>query len=320
LYNKRKFIAFIGLKYAIIDISGLGKEENRMDMKIPEIYKNISKAIDYGHTSSKEPESFEFHIHDRYEIYFFISGNVNYFIEKEVYHLKYGDLLLMNSNEIHKPYFKSNSVYERIVIHFDPAVAKIFSSDQMDLLHCFTGRPKGEQNRISLNAAQVSEVLKLFKRIENAGRNLHSGSEIIKLTSFIELLVFINRVFMDKQHVVENSNIPEKLVPIFDYINSNLSSDLSLKTLEQKFYMNRFYLSRLFKKSMGINIYEYVLFRRISDAKRLLADGTSVTETCQAVGFNDYSNFIRTFKRIVGVPPGQYRKNSAAKSNRYYEE
>lgn len=285
-------------------------------MKVLDIYKDIANAIDYTHKISRTPESYEFHIHDRFEIYFFISGNVKYFIEKEVYPLKYGDLLLMNSNEIHKPFFLSYSDYERIVIHFDPAIARIFSSEHFDLLKCFTDRPKGEHNRISLNAAQVSEILKMFKKIDNAAKNLYDGSEIIKLTGFIELLVYINRIFLDRQHVTEISNMPEELVPVFDYINNNLSGDLSLKALEQKFYMNRFYLSRLFKKSIGISIYEYILFRRISDAKRLLADGASVTKACQMVGFNDYSNFIRTFKKIVGVPPGQYKKNCTGKSGK----
>lgn len=274
-------------------------------------YKGLSKSISYSHTRTEDPKQVDFHLHDRFEIYFFISGNVNYFIEKKMYSLHYGDLLFMNSHEIHKPSFSPGEPYERVVINFDAVIPQSLSSPSFNLLNCYTNRPLGEQNLISLNRKQCEEILKLFGKMEILGGDSSNGSDILKLASFLELLVFINRVFSNTLPPEDNSpSVPEKLAPILDYIDLNLENDLSLDFLERHFYINRFYLTRLFKKVTSSSLHEYIQYKRISRAKRLLSEGCNVTEACAGSGFNDYSNFLRMFKRTVGISPGQYRKGS----------
>jgi AraC-type DNA-binding domain-containing proteins len=252
----------------------------------------------------------DFHLHDGFEIYFLISGDVNYFIEKTVYPLKYGDIIITNNYEVHTPSFQSGQIYERVVLQFKAEIPEKFSSPQFNLLNCFVNRPLGERNKISLGKNKLGELRQLFDRIENANSSNIPGSEILKLTSFIDLLVFINKEYAENELVENHNNVPEKMVPILEYIDSNLSNELTLELLERKFYINRFYLSRLFKKNTGVNIHDYITYKRISKAKKLLTDGFSVTDTCIMSGFIDYSNFIRVFKKIVGMPPGQYKRNT----------
>lgn len=263
--------------------------------------------ICYSHNRETNPIPADFHLHNRLEIYFFISGNVNYFVEKKVYPLKHGDLLIMNSHEIHKASFQPGPPYERIVIHFEPSIIKVLCSSDFDLLNCFLNRPAGEQNKINLNKKQVDEIMQLFMKLENLKD--FKGADILKLTYFIELLVFINQIFLSNlQPMEETHSVPDKLIPILDFIDRNLENDLSLEALEQKFYINRFYLSRLFKNVTGSTLHDYILFKRISRAKLLLSKGCNVTEACSKSGFRDYSNFLRMFKRTVGVSPGKYGK------------
>ncbi len=271
-------------------------------------YSNADYNIDYGHVKMDKHYAAEFHLHNRFEIYFFISGSVNYFIEKNVYSLKYGDLFVMNSHEIHKPAFIDNTPYERIVIHFDPAIPQLFNTPDCDLLNCFLNRPKGEQNKISLNQEQIEEILRLFNRMAQITKHTSEYSNTLKLTYFIELLVFINKVFNQTSQGEEHSNIPGKLIPILEYIDQNLEGDLSLACLEKVFFIDRSYLSRLFKKSTGSTIHEYIIYKRISLAKKLLLEGYSATETGLRCGFNDYSNFSRLFRRTVGVSLRHYKR------------
>lgn len=272
-------------------------------------YKEINELINYRHNRTEKPVHTDFHLHNFFEIYFFISGNVNYFIEKKVYKLNYGDLLLINNLEIHKPSFSSPEPYERIVIHFDASIPQYMSSPDFKLLNCFLNRPAGEQNLIRPSIKQLNEIMKLFNRLEALGDETSNGSDVLRLACFLELLVFINRVFSSNLiSDFEEPNVPEKLLPVLDYIDSNLEKDLSLKFLEQHFYINRFYLTRLFKKVTNSTLHEYIQYKRISKAKKLLSDGYNVTEACMKSGFNDYSNFLRMFKRTVGISPGKYRK------------
>jgi AraC-like DNA-binding protein len=267
-------------------------------------YGDTDACISYSHRRTSNPPEVDFHLHNRFEIYFFISGGVNYFIEKKVYPLKYGDLLLINSHEIHRPTFVSAAPYERITIHFEPAVAQAFNSPRFDLLRCFTGRPDGEANRISLAPDQVGEVMKLFARMEGAVQEGEGGGEILKLSLFVELLVFINNAGTCPDNAL---TVPEKLSPVLDYIETNLAGDLCLEALERRLFINRYYLSRLFKQYTGSTIHEYIIYKRISLAKKLLDEGHNVTEACQRSGFRDYSNFIRIFKKTVGISPGRYK-------------
>ncbi len=75
--------------------------------------------------------------------------------------------------------------------------------------------------------------------------------------------------------------------------------------------MNSNYISQLFKKETGITFVHYITQKRIEDAKELLTSTKKpLTDIALEVGFNDTFHFIKTFKRYVGMTPGQYRANN----------
>ena len=75
--------------------------------------------------------------------------------------------------------------------------------------------------------------------------------------------------------------------------------------------MNANYLSQLFKKEAGVTFVHYVTQKRLDDAKvLLLTTKKPLTDIALEVGFNDTFHFIKTFKKFVGMPPGQYRSNN----------
>jgi AraC-like DNA-binding protein len=170
---------------------------------------------------------------------------------------------------------------------------------------------KGERNKLQLNNVQIDRIMEIFSKLESASKDCSDASNLLKLTYLLELLIFINEAFTNTELHESNQLISKKLVPLLEYIGSNLNDNLSLQSLEEKFFINRYYLSSLFKKDTGVNIHEYIILKRISKAKVLLSEGYSITEVCQMSGFNDYSHFIRAFKLHVGISPGQYKKRHA---------
>ena len=271
-------------------------------------FSNPQQVIKYSHKKNQESVNWDYHLHDYFEIYFLIKGDTDYFVDKKVYSLSPGDIIIIRDDEIHTHCLKNKENYERFLILFDSNIANFLSSPDFNLLKCFTNRPIGEQNKITLSLKQREDLVKLFYKFEALNSNT-PGTDILKLSYFLEVLVIINNAFTDASHVDEGINVPPKLLPILKYIDENLNGDLSLETLEKNFFINRFYLTRLFKKSTGLSLHKYIILKRVLKAKELLSEGLEVIKVCNMTGFNDYTNFIKMFKSIVKVTPSVYRKN-----------
>lgn len=271
--------------------------------------KTPTNSIMYMHLLSDREFDIDYQVHDRFEIYFIVSGTVDFFVERNIYIVEYGDVIIINNHEIHKPLLKSKEGYERIIVEFDPSILSPFCLSDYNLLSCFMQRPKGKQNRISLNPGQIEELKNLFGNYEALGEQRLEGADVLKLAYLIELLVFINGAFSTGIQTDMRIKAPGKILPILDYIDSNLEEDLSLQEIAARFYIDKYYLSRLFLKITGINIHDYILSRRIFKAKELLRDGKSILETSQSSGFVNYSTFIRAFKSMVGMLPKDYQRD-----------
>lgn len=101
---------------------------------------------------------------------------------------------------------------------------------------------------------------------------------------------------------------PSRLKRVLDYIHANLSDQLQLSTLAEVADTNLYHFARAFKATVGESPHQYVLRRRIEQAKQLLRDPQiSVIEASARTGFVDQSHFSKVFRRLVGTAPTRYR-------------
>lgn len=270
----------------------------------------VGSQIRCNRTVTVESRNHDFHLHDVYEIYLFLRGDVNYFVENSVYPLRYGDLLFFNNYEIQRAAFQSNKLYERVVIHFPPDLMEPLSTENTRLLSCFREHPLGERNRIHLEEPGLFRFLRIYNQLEKSVRNTGAGygQDVLARAYLAELLVLINSIYNEEEEASMPETLSEATQELLDYIDHHLGDTLTLEELEKHFLVNRYSLCRRFKEETGTTIYNHILNRRISMAKLLLSEGKSVTEVCHDTGFGDYSNFIRTFKRITGYTPLKFQK------------
>jgi AraC family transcriptional regulator len=100
-----------------------------------------------------------------------------------------------------------------------------------------------------------------------------------------------------------------KLKQVTDYINAHLDQDLKLAELSAIAQISPYHFLRLFKKSLGFTPHQYILQRRIDQAKYLLqSNSLDIAEIALRVGFCDHSHMTRCFKRILGKVPSQWRQ------------
>jgi AraC-like DNA-binding protein len=277
------------------------------------LFETWEKSFQMKRTITERPldsVKMDFHLHDDYEVFLFLSGGLRYFIERNSYDLVPGDILLMRPGEIHKATFYSNEPYERIVWNFPIELLDQLSSEEHSLADCYHKRPHGEKNRLNSNEDEKTVLVALFEKMSILNTYSNKWYSQLLLSLFLEVMVKINCIFADKtRHYVSHLQ-HRKLKPILEYIDENLQDNLSLGVLEKKFYISSSYLCQIFKQTTGSTLHEYIIYKRISRAKQLLLKGDSAANASFKSGFSDYSNFVRAFKKVAGCTPREYIKQA----------
>ena len=101
----------------------------------------------------------------------------------------------------------------------------------------------------------------------------------------------------------------QNLQEIKDYLDTHYTEKITLDALAEKFYINKFYLTRVFKEQFGQTVTGYLMQLRITQAKRLLRfTDKNIEAVAQECGLNDANYFSRLFKKVEGTTPGEYRR------------
>lgn len=277
------------------------KEFTSCKEAIKSCVKNKYFSIAHLHT---EEETMAIHIHDCYEIYYSISGGKQFLIDNKLYDISPGDLFAINQFESHYVAQINKATHERIVISIHPDFLKSISTDKTDLNYCFKHRSENFSHKIELNKEEQSRFIYFINKIISTEG---FGADMLEYSSFIEFIIYINKLFLDNEASPTslykyNNQIQE----IIHYINNNVTKNITVKKLSEHFFLSESYICRIFKLSTGTTINKYITARRISIAKALLSNGSSINNVYMECGFNDYSNFLKSFKKAVGVSPKKY--------------
>lgn len=254
------------------------------------------------------PKDVALHHHDFYEIYFFLSGNVQYNIESRSYLLTPGDLLLISPMELHQPVFgPEQGVYERIVLWINKQFLESLGLTERGLADCFDTTAEGHINRISLEGTARQMITFQLEQLIQALESEDEYSEIYALSYLVQALVQINRHARQQRKGEEIKAAPDSAVyGVLGYINEHYSEDLSLDFLANKFFISKYHLSREFGRLVGTSVHRYIIQKRLVMAKRMMSEGIPSTEVYQHCGFGDYSNFYRAFKSEYRITPKEF--------------
>lgn len=269
-----------------------------------------SPDFEFFHYSDNHSLNVEYHNHDFYEIFFFLSGKVKYIIEGKTYNLKPNDILLTNNKELHKPIIENGLNYERIVIWVNPKFVETINNNETNLTLCFEDSSKHHYNLLRPNIKLFHIIKDIYMKLEKAYTSNDYGDILLRRVYITELLIYLNKAYFDTSKEIElDIKHNSKISDIVHYINENLCEDLSLDTLSQKFYISKYHLSRLFKQYVGFTIHQYIIKKRLIIAKIHLHDGASIDSAYIYSGFNNYPNFIKAFKDEFGFSPKKYVKS-----------
>lgn len=200
-----------------------------------------------------------------------------------------------------KPYShecKSGSTWELLWVHFNGTPAQLYYEH---FLHFSTNVLYPADGMVIANTLKA-----ILDNTKNRARHYELKNNAF-LTTLITELITMPKV--GYKPPVKKISIDDKLDEIHMYVSQNYMNDCSLETLSEKFYVSKYYLSREFANKFGENLSSYLTGLRITRAKQLLRFSTKkVNEIASLCGINDSNHFLKTFKKIEGLTPSQYRK------------
>ncbi len=152
----------------------------------------------------------------------------------------------------------------------------------------------------------VQQILKLHRVLEDP-----QSSIIERESRMLWTLAQLIAHHADDRPVIRPVGAePNYVKSVREYLDDHYTENVSLEQLTQLVNVSPFHLLRVFRREVGFPPHIYLTQRRITVAKRLLLAGCSIVDVATQTGFVDQSHLTNRFKRIVGVTPGQYRKNS----------
>ena len=243
-------------------------------------------------------EIFASHWHEHIEMHYILRGSAVFHIDRELYEVKAGDLIIANRNELHAGY--STAVpYEALLLVFDPS----------DISPELGEKHLRFQSLVREDAAVWQRMTAIFDAWDEQGL----GYRALCRARVTELLVYLCRHYaVDRvapKEMVKRRRDLERLQPALDYIEQNYAERISVMQLAQLLCLSPDRLGHLFRDGVGQAPLQYINEIRLRKAMNLLKTKEyTVTEVAQAVGIFDYNHFGRLFRRRYGCTPNQVRQ------------
>lgn len=236
------------------------------------------------------------------EIMFVSNGCGTLMCDGESYPMNKGDMFIINQDTVHHVFSQSGIDYYFMIVDAD------FCNQNGILLEKYIFNIKVNDKYTK------NKFLNVIKETERYTEVFEDISSARLRNAVLSLLID-----MMEKHSVKKINDKTKSLGNYvrnaiEYISNNFTDNMNLEDISDSLGINKFYLSREFKRYTGQTVFTYINNLRIKKAENLLSQGMSVTEAAMECGFSSVSYFSRTYKKIMGISPTEYKKtNKTAK-------
>lgn len=239
---------------------------------------------------------FKPHFHESYTIIFVEDGIGDYSCFKSNYITPSGSILVLNPYEVHAGQSLDGSPWNFITMYIPQ---NIMRSAMFNL----TGK-----NELPLFAENTVTNLNLFKEGLSVFSDLLMNKDEVESQSC--LMQFLRNLIQGYACEADRGQLSNQgfimAHKIREYLHEHFLEDVSLQRLSTIFGTAEYNLVKIFKRYFQLPPHQYLLNLRIENSKRLLLQHYSSTEAAYQSGFFDQSHFIRHFKKIIGITPGQF--------------
>jgi AraC-like DNA-binding protein len=241
------------------------------------------------------------HWHEHIELHYILTGEGIFYCNQNAINVKEGNLVVINSNELHKG-FSNTLNYEALVMIFE---MDAFSKEIAD------------GNVIFQSLIQSDDkVTRLVASIYKEENEKEFGYKLAMKGKVYELITYLLRNYVVKSESARD-NIRRKrnlnrLNIVMQYIEENYLEPITNQELAELLHVSEYRFCHLFKESLGQSPSNFINEVRLKKAYHLLEQKEmTIAEIAAAVGFQDYNNFGRLFRKYYGFAPSNvWNKNN----------
>lgn len=243
---------------------------------------------------------FKKHWHNYYEIIFYENCTGFCILNGEKFPITENCLFLLTPKDFHEIKTEDKPDSYSVIISFSEQIV------DKKLLDTLTASPIVLYEIQDLLFTQIEELFKIYKK-DSPYRELHLKH------IFNDILIRI----IEKGQPIANisSDIHLVIRDSIAYMLTHPTENITLETLSERYGISKTYFSHLFHDNTGVSFKQYLLTLRIEYAKRMLEDNElSIIDVAFECGFHTPSQFNRTFKKMTGMTPSEYRARKGTAS------
>lgn len=273
------------------------------------VYENPLLSIKVYQSSRDNDLFINWHYHREIELLLILDGELDVNIEDECIKLQSGDIALIGARQLHRDRSLGGPL-NYIVLQFD--LEQFIDQSSMPYMRFFseTKNPLSRANYIfQENPAARAEAADSIRTVLHEVTTKQNGYELAVSMLIKKLLLLLIRGDSRKVLADHEDFDRARLRGVIDYVEEHLEGRIQVEEVSKLANMSYYYFVKFFKKAIGLSFTEYVNYRKIKWAERiLLTKDLSVSEVGDRIGMPNMAHFYKMFKKYNDCSPKQFQK------------
>ncbi|MBD2871560.1 AraC family transcriptional regulator [Paenibacillus arenilitoris] len=248
------------------------------------------------------------HYHKQLELLLILKGRLDVYVEGDSFQLSEGDVVLIGASELHRD--RSIGLLDYIVLQFD--LEQFFDQSTIPYMRYFydTQMPLSKANYIfGENGAVKEQAASCIRQILSEATRKEAGYELAVSILIKQILLLLLRNDSRKVLVEQDNFERIRLKPVLDYVENHLTDRIQVEEVCKIANMSYYYFVKYFKKTIGLSFTEYVNYRKVKWAERiLLTKDLSISEVGERIGMPNMAHFYKMFKKYNDCSPKQFQR------------
>ncbi|MBS4201002.1 AraC family transcriptional regulator [Bacillus sp. FJAT-49732] len=274
-----------------------------------------SFPINIFHTDTLESETLHLHWHEHYEVILLRKGETVFYINGNRLSATAGDILFVNSGELHSALseYPNRVQYDAIVFHSSILGNELDGLRSEDVVSSYLTRKAKVANIIHQSHPQYRIMKEAIESLLEEFTNQHTGYQLAVRAYCQLIFTWLHRWFVckhsDELQLDALKKKAERFKSLLLFIEYNYSNKITVEKAASIVNLSPYHFCKVFKELTGSTFIQFINLHRIYEADKLLANSIlTISEIAERVGFNNIYRFSKVYKTIKGYPPSKQRK------------